>query len=82
MRVRGAGVELRAEAQQRQHHDEGPTNPHGLGPIDPSFRALSGRFKFTVRRYKFNKKSLSRKDRMVDFCSKGAKLLFALLPFF
>ena len=25
-----------------------------LGPIDPSFRALSGRLKFTVRRHQFN----------------------------
>ena len=30
-----------------------------LGPVDPSFRALSGRLKFTVRRYQFNKESLS-----------------------
>ena len=27
------------------------------GPVDPSFRALSGRLKFTVRRYEFNKDS-------------------------
>ena len=27
------------------------------GPVDPSFRALSGRLKFTVRRHKFNKDS-------------------------
>jgi len=26
-----------------------------LGPVDPSFRALSGRLKFTVRRHKSNK---------------------------
>ena len=26
-----------------------------LGPVDPSFRALSGRPKFTVRRHKLNK---------------------------
>ena len=25
-----------------------------LGPVDPSFRARSGRLKFTVRRHKFN----------------------------
>jgi len=31
-----------------------------LGPVDPSFRALSGRPKFTIRRHKFNKNSLSR----------------------
>ena len=30
-----------------------------LGPVDPSFRALSGRLKFTVRRHKFNKDFLS-----------------------
>ena len=29
-----------------------------LGPVDPSFRALSGRIKFTVRRHKLNKDSL------------------------
>ena len=32
-----------------------------LGPVDPSFRALSGRLKFTVRRHKFNKDSCSRR---------------------
>jgi len=26
-----------------------------LGPVDPLFRALYGRLKFTVRRHKFNK---------------------------
>ena len=30
-----------------------------LGPVDPSFRALSGRLKFTVRHHKFNNDSLS-----------------------
>ena len=30
-----------------------------LGPVDPSFRALSGRLNFTVRQHKFNKDSLS-----------------------
>ena len=29
-----------------------------LGPADPSFRALPGRLKFTVRRHKFNQDSL------------------------
>ena len=29
-----------------------------LGPVDPSFRALSGRLTFTVRGHKFNKDSL------------------------
>jgi len=31
-----------------------------VGPVDPSFRALSGRLEFTVRRHKFNKDSLVR----------------------
>jgi hypothetical protein len=30
-----------------------------LGPVDPSFRALSGRLKLTVRRHKFNNSSFS-----------------------
>jgi hypothetical protein len=29
-----------------------------LGPVDPSFRALAGRLKFTVRRHWFNHESL------------------------
>ena len=29
------------------------------GPVDPSFRALSGRLEFTVRRHQFNEDSLS-----------------------
>ena len=29
-----------------------------LGPVDPSFRVLSGRLKFTVRRQNFNEDSL------------------------
>ena len=30
-----------------------------LGPVIPSFRTLSGRLKFTVRRHEFNKDALS-----------------------
>ena len=30
-----------------------------LGPIDPSFRALYGRLKFTARRHKFDEDSFS-----------------------
>ena len=30
-----------------------------VGPVDPSFRALSGRLKFTARRHKFNKDPFS-----------------------
>ena len=37
-----------------------------LVPVDPSFRALSGRLKFTVRCHKFNKDSLSRVYLVVD----------------
>jgi len=33
-----------------------------LGPVVPSFRALPGRLKFTVRRHKFNEDSLSGAD--------------------
>ena len=32
---------------------------HPAAEVDPSFRALSGRLKFTVRRHTFNKESLS-----------------------
>ena len=35
------------------------------GPVDPSFRALSGSLKFTVRRHTFDKDSLS---FVVVFC--------------
>ena len=34
-----------------------------LGPVAPSFRALSGRLTFTVRRHKFNKDSHSAEGR-------------------
>ena len=33
-----------------------------LRPVDPSFRALSGRLKFTVRRHTLNKYSLSKRN--------------------
>ena len=33
-----------------------------LGPVYPSFRALSGRLRFTVRRHKFNKDLFSSLD--------------------
>ena len=35
------------------------TRFYDSGPVDPSFRALSGRFKLTIRRHKSNKHSLS-----------------------
>jgi len=49
----------------REHEDQVKSAPQlacsqcPLGPVDPSSRALSGRLKFTVRRRKFNKDSLS-----------------------
>jgi hypothetical protein len=36
-----------------------PTVISILGPVDPAFRALSGRLKFTVQRHKFNSDSLT-----------------------
>ena len=39
--------------------DQLPVGSGPLGPVDPSFRALSGRLNFTVRRHKCNKDSLS-----------------------
>ena len=40
-----------------------------LGPVDPSFRAFSGRLKFTVRRHVFDQKSLSLQDLEVEMKS-------------
>jgi len=34
-------------------------SPRLLGPVAPSFRAISGRLKFTARRHQFNKDSPS-----------------------
>jgi hypothetical protein len=39
-----------------------------LGPEDPSFRALSGRIQFTVRRHKLNEDSFSVLIFAIDFC--------------
>ena len=39
-----------------------------LGPVDPSFRALSGRLQCTVRRHTFNKDSLLWRAEMVRWC--------------
>ena len=39
------------------HLDGAEHRQSPLGPVDPSFRALSGRVKFVVRRHKFNKDS-------------------------
>ena len=43
-----------------------------LGPVDPSFRALSGRLKFTVWRHKFNKDALSSYEISVSACLRPA----------
>ena len=40
------------------HERDTPVRRSLLGPADPSFRALSGRLEFTVRRHKFDKDSL------------------------
>ena len=45
-----------------------------LGPIDPSFRALSGRLKFTVRRHKVNKVSFSWQARAKQQASTDPRL--------
>ena len=37
-----------------------------VGPVVPSFRALSGRLKLTVRRHKSNKDSLSAQGYLAD----------------
>ena len=37
-----------------------------VGPVDPSFRALSGRLKFKIRRHKFNKDFPVRRKWVVD----------------
>ena len=42
-----------------------------LGPVDPSFRALSGRLKFIVRRHKFNKDSLF--ENGIDFAQEPSE---------
>ena len=39
-----------------------------LGPVDLSFRALSGGLNFTVRRYKSHKDSLFSQDPTVGLC--------------
>ena len=42
-----------------------------VGPVDPSFGALSGRLKFTGRRHKFNKDSLSSRMSRISFGGRG-----------
>ena len=47
-------------------YDHRPVSSSLLGPVDSSFRALSGRLKFTVRRHNFNKDSLSWRRQGAD----------------
>ena len=42
-----------------ERHEVHRVSSSCLGLVDPSFRALSGRLKFRVRRHKFNTDSLS-----------------------
>ena len=53
-----------------------------LGPVDSSFRAFSGRLKFTVRRHKFNKDSLSSQGKTdleeTDIENQGLRKLLKL----
>jgi len=49
-----------------------------LGPVDPSFPALSGRLKFTVRRHKFNKDSPSSGCRVWGWGFRDSGLLFLI----
>jgi hypothetical protein len=50
-----------------------------LGPVDPSFRTLSGRLRLTVRRHKFNKDSLFIKEWGAGL-SCGAWALWFVVP--
>jgi len=43
----------------RHRYDVHHVSSSFLGPVDPSFRALSGRLEFTVQRHQFNKESLN-----------------------
>jgi len=64
-------MRARREVDRLREHEAGLEHLFGrqspLGPVDPSFRALSGRLKFTVRRHKFNKDSLSLKREVQWF---------------
>jgi len=52
-------LESNKEAEEAWPPSSNPKHSiHSAGPVDPSFRALSGRLKFTVRRHKFNTGSL------------------------
>ena len=55
-RLRMAGTAIRTPVAYRFYivYRQSPS-----GPVNPSFRALSGRLEFTVRRHKFNQDSLT-----------------------
>ena len=70
MRARLTDEAARARAERERRWEEQGVMARALvaelesarvevGPVDPSFRALSGCPKFLVRRHKFNKDSLS-----------------------
>ena len=61
--VHGCRVRIPAEAASEQGIVHRQCS---LGPVDPSFRALSGRLKFTVRRHKFNEDSLFQSSSQQD----------------
>ena len=54
--------------------------PSILGPVDPAFRALFGRFKFAVRRHKFNKDSFPQEEELylVEFNLEDAPAILQL----
>ena len=47
-----------------------------FNPVDPSFRALSGRLKFTIRRHKFNKESVPCKTLAWWLASQATSTVF------
>ena len=57
--AKGVGVEKVSPADDRQEKLLECQSSMVLDPGDPSFRALSGRLTFAVRRHNFNKNSLS-----------------------
>ena len=64
--IRKVDVPGGVDQVQRVHFpvvDVVPVSSSHLGPVDPSFRALSGSPKFTVRRHKSNTDSLPLPDR-------------------
>ena len=63
----GPNLIVKRETCAKSTHPEirGGGGQPSLGPLDPSFRALSGHLEFTVRRDKFNKDSLALDETVV-----------------